>query len=137
MKKLIVTGLRTCERKDTVYVEISKYISEFGPVDEIVTGGSMGVDAYAKEYALEHGIKHKEFVPDWQSDINAAGFIRDSYMAEYGTHLLVLSNGVSKESKNLIKEAKANNIYVKSVGAFDVVAEKETGHAGAYPGSII
>ena len=54
MKKLIVSGLRTCERKDIVYNEISKYIAELGGVDEIVTGGSKGVDQYSKEYALEH-----------------------------------------------------------------------------------
>ena len=48
MKKLIVTGLRTCERKDLVYAEISKYISEIGGVDEIVSGGSGGVDAHRR-----------------------------------------------------------------------------------------
>ncbi|HOL41494.1 MAG TPA: hypothetical protein PLY78_06660, partial [Methanospirillum sp.] len=46
MKKLIVTGLRTCERKDLVYAEISKFIAEIGGVDEIVSGGSSGVDQY-------------------------------------------------------------------------------------------
>ena len=133
MKKLIVTGLRTCERKDLVYAEISKYISEIGGVDEIVSGGSKGVDAYTKQYAEEHGIKFKEFAPDFQSHINAATFIRDSDMAEYATHLLVLSNGISKESKNLIAEAKANNLQVKSVGGFEGRSEADYYHTGAVP----
>ena len=102
MKKLIVTGLRTCERKDLVYTEINKYISEIGGVDEIISGGSLGVDMFTREYAQEHGIKFREFAPDFQSHINAATFVRDSEMAEYATHLLVLSNGISKESKNLM-----------------------------------
>ena len=133
MKKLIVTGLRTCERKDLVYAEISKYISEIGGVDEIVSGGSKGVDTYTRQYAEEHGIKFKEFTPDFQSHINAATFIRDSEMAEYGTHLLVLSNGISKESKNLIAEAKANNLQVKSVGGFEGRSEADYYHTGAVP----
>jgi len=133
MKKLIVTGLRTCERKDRVYAEISKYVSEIGGVDEIVSGGSKGVDFYTKEYATEHGIKFREFAPDFQSHINAATFIRDAEMAEYATHLLVLSNGVSKEAKNLIKEAHVNNIQVKSVGGFEGRIESETYSTGAMP----
>ncbi len=126
MKKLIVTGLRTCERKDLVFAEISKYISEIGGVDEIVSGGSKGVDAYTRQYAEEHSIKFKEFAPDFQSHINAATFIRDSDMAEYATHLLVLSNGISKESKNLIAEARSHNLQVKSVGGFEGRSESET-----------
>ena len=133
MKKLIVTGLRTCERKDRVYAEINKYISEIGGVDEIVSGGSRGVDMYTREYAEEHGIKFKEFVPDFQSHINAATFIRDTEMAEYATHLLVLSNGISKESKNLINEARVNNLHVKSVGGFEGRTEPETYQTGAIP----
>ncbi|HOJ95344.1 MAG TPA: DUF2493 domain-containing protein [Methanospirillum sp.] len=133
MKKLIVTGLRTCERKDLVYAEISKFIAEIGGVDEIVSGGSSGVDQYTKQYAQEHGIKFKEFVPDFQSHINAATFIRDAEMAEYATHLLVLSNGISKESKNLIAEAKENNLQVKSVGGFEGRSEADHYHSGAFP----
>jgi hypothetical protein len=133
MKKLIVSGLRTCERKDLVYAEINKFISEIGGVDEIISGGSLGVDMYTKRYAEEHGIKFKEFAPDFQSHINAATFVRDSQMAEYGTHLLVLSNGISKESKNLITEAKANNLVIKSVGGFEGRSETETFYPGAIP----
>lgn len=48
--------------------------------------------------------------------MNAAGLVRDARMAEYGTHLLVLSNGASKESRNLIAEAKKNNLTIKTIG---------------------
>jgi len=133
MKQLIDSGLRTCERKDLVFAEINKYISEIGGVDEIVSGGSKGVDMFTRQYAEEHGIKFKEFAPDFQSYINAATFIRDSQMAEYATHLLVLSNGLSKESKNLITEARANNVQVKSVGGFEGRSDADTYHVGAVP----
>ena len=133
MSKLIISGLRTCDRKETVFAEINKYIAEIGSVEEIVAGGSKGVDAFAKEFAQSRQIKYKEFAPDWEADLNAASFIRDTRMAEYGTHLLVLSNGVSKESKNLIKEASANNLIIKTVGVFEGLPETETKNPTRYP----
>ncbi len=133
MAKLIISGLRTCDRKDTVFSEISKYLSEIGPVEEIVSGGSTGVDTFAREYAESHQIKFKEFPANWQDDLNAAGMIRDARMAEYGTHLLVLSNGVSKESRNLVEEARRNNLVIKTVGAFVGVPESEGKNPSAYP----
>lgn len=132
MKKLIVTGFRTCE-KDLVFAEISKHISEIGGVDEIVSGGLGGIDTFTKQFAEEHGIKLKEFAPDFQSHINAATFIRDIEMAEYGTHLLVLSNGISKESKNLIIKAKANNLQIKNVGGIEGSSETEHYKPGTVP----
>jgi hypothetical protein len=133
MTKLIVTGLRTCDRKETVFAEIQKYLTEIGPVDEIISGGSTGVDKYAREFAESHQIKYKEFAPNWQDDLNAAGMIRDSRMAEYASHLLVLSNGVSKESKNLVEQAKLNNLAIKTVGAFTGVAEAEVKIHSGFP----
>ena len=125
MSKLIISGIRTCTRKETVFTEINKFSHEIGGIDEIVAGGSTGVDLFAKMYAESMGIKYKEFAPNWQDDLNAAGLVRDSRMAEYGTHLLVLSNGLSKESKNLIEEAKRRNLVIKNVGAFVGVPESE------------
>ncbi len=114
MVRLIVSGLRTYGKKDTVYAEITRYISEIGSVKEIVTGGSSVVEEIAQQYADENGIKQKEIAPDWQSHLNA-GLIRDTRLAEYGTHLLVLSNGVSKGSNNLIDEAKQKSLTIKIV----------------------
>ncbi|PKL59889.1 MAG: hypothetical protein CVV33_05530 [Methanomicrobiales archaeon HGW-Methanomicrobiales-4] len=133
MSKLIISGLRTCDRKDTVFSEINKYISEIGSVEEIIAGGSTGVEAFAKQYAVTMQIKYKEFAPDWEADLNGAGFIRDTRMAEYGTHLLILSNSVGKESKNLIQEAKRNNLTIKTVGSFVPVPEPEGKTHAGYP----
>ncbi len=133
MSKLIISGIRTCNRKDAVFAEIEKYIREIGGVEEIIAGGSTGVDIYARLYAEAHHIKYIEFAPNWQDDLNAAGLVRDTRMAEYGTHLLVLSNGVSKESRNLIEEAKKNNLAIRTVGVFVGIPESEMSHPSAVP----
>jgi hypothetical protein len=133
MSKLIISGLRSCQRKDTVFAEINKYVAEIGSVEEIIAGGSTGVDTYAHEYAQTMNIKFKEFAPNWQDDLNAAGMVRDTRMAEYGTHLLVLSNGISKESKNLINQAKKNGLQVKTVGSIEEMSQPETKYFAGTP----
>ncbi|MDD1724230.1 MAG: DUF2493 domain-containing protein [Methanospirillum sp.] len=128
MKKLIISGPRTCRKFAAVSKEIERYIAELNGVDEIVAGGSTGVDLIAKQFALDNQIPYKEFEPNWQDDMNAAGMIRDAHMTEYGTHLLILSNGASKESRNLLSEAKRNNLTIKTVGYVEdmLVEQKQT-----------
>ncbi len=134
MAKLIVSGLRTCDRKEAVFSEIQKYVSEIGGIEEIITGGSTGVSKFSRLFAEENNIKFKEFEPNWQDDLNAAGMICDARMAEYGTHLLVLSDGASKESKNLINEAKRNNLAIKTIGVFRAPADSELSVKPFVPG---
>ena len=136
MKKLIISGPRTCRKFTTVSNEIEKYIAELNGVDEIITGGSTGVDLIAKQYALNKNIAYKEFEPNWQDNLNAAGLVRDAHMAEYGTHLLVLSNGASKESRNLIAEAKKNNVTIKTIGYIEEMLIEQKQPAGIPAGSI-
>ena len=120
MSKVIISGIRTCNMREPVTLEIEKFISEIGNVSEIVTGGSTGIETIAKEYAGEMKIKSKEILPDWEADLNAAGMIRDSKLADYGSHLLVLSDNVSKGCNNLILEAERNNLFIKIVNLFPV-----------------
>ena len=136
MKKLIISGPRTCRKFTTVSNEIEKYIAELNGVDEIITGGSTGVDLIAKQYALNKNIAYKEFEPNWQDNLNAAGLVRDAHMAEYGTHLLVLSNGASKESRNLIAEAKKNKVTIKTIGYIEEMLIEQKQPAGIPAGSI-
>jgi hypothetical protein len=136
MKKLIISGPRTCRKFTTVCNEIERYIAEINGVDEIITGGSTGVDLIAKQYALDKKITYKEFAPNWQDNLNAAGLVRDAHMAEYGTHLLILSNGASKESKNIIAEAKKNNLTIKTVGYIEEMLIEHKKQVGNPTGSI-
>lgn len=54
--KLAVIGSRGLTVKD-----LGKYIPE--GVTEIVSGGAKGIDACAREYAIQNGIKLTEFLP--------------------------------------------------------------------------
>ncbi|PKL59888.1 MAG: hypothetical protein CVV33_05525 [Methanomicrobiales archaeon HGW-Methanomicrobiales-4] len=119
MIRLIIAGPRSCTKNTSVFQEVAKYITEIGGVDEIVTGGSTGVDLMAKQYALQYQISYKEIIPNWQNDLNAAGIVRDTRMAEYGTHLLVFFNNESKESMHLLMQAEKNHLSIKKINAPD------------------
>lgn len=115
MIRLIITGPRACTKNNAVISEISEYITQLGGVDEIITGGASGVDMMAKQYAREHAISYREFIPNWQNDLNAAGMIRDTRMAEYATHLLVFVTEGTKESQNLMDEAQRNHLRIRMI----------------------
>jgi len=117
--KLIIAGPRSCTRNVAIFNQIRQYIEELGGADEIVSGGSTGIDMMAKQYAYEHQISYKEFIPNWQDDLNAAGIVRDLRMAEYGTHLLVFRSGSSKESEHLIHQAEHNHLIIRIIEASD------------------
>lgn len=127
MSKVIISGIRTCDQKDPVVAEINSFIAEIGNVTEIVTGGSTGVEKIAKEHAGVIGLKNKEILPDWEADLNAAGMIRDEKLAAYGSHLLVLTDGVTKGCNHLIQEAQRENLTIKVVPLFPAPASGDEG----------
>ena len=58
-KVLAIIGSRVCPP-----IDINSYLS-FTP-DTIVSGGAMGVDTYAREYAKMKGLKLIEFFPNYE-----------------------------------------------------------------------
>jgi hypothetical protein len=62
--RVAIIGSRTYENKLKIKDMIYKLKLSFGNDLEIVSGGSKdGADKYAKKYALELGVKYKEFNP--------------------------------------------------------------------------
>lgn len=57
-----------------------KDLGQYLPKDtaEIVSGGAKGVDASAREYALSHGIKLTEFLPEYEKYGRSAPLKRNS-----------------------------------------------------------
>ena len=56
--RVAVIGSRNLTVKD-----LGVYLPE--DVSEIVSGGAKGIDSCAREYALTHGIKLTEFLPEY------------------------------------------------------------------------
>ena len=96
--KIAVVGSRSI-----VVPDIGEYISK---ADEIVSGGAVGVDCCAAEYAKNNGIKLTEFLPQYEQYGRAAPIIRNKEIVDYADKIIVFWNGSSKGTLFVIKYAQ-------------------------------
>lgn len=87
-------------------------------VENIISGGAIGVDTMAEKYAKARNIKFTCFLPDWQQYGKGAGIRRNKAMVDYGVKLpgqtIILSiwDGSSKGTKHTINYGLKNNLKV-------------------------
>lgn len=80
---------------------------------EIVSGGAIGADRLGERYAKERGYKITQFIPNWDLFKKAAGYIRNSEMADYSDALIAFWNGKSKGTGHMIDLAESKGLKVK------------------------
>ena len=96
--KLAIVGSRSIDN-----IELDLYVSE--QVDEIVTGGAVGVDTCAAEYARKRGIKLTLFLPQYELYGRAAPIVRNQSIVEYADQVLIFWDGGSKGTLSVMKYA--------------------------------
>ena len=96
--KIAIVGSR-----NVVVHNMDKYISEG---DEIVSGGAVGVDACAAEYARQKGQKLTEFLPQYERYGRAAPIMRNREIVNYADAIVAFWDGSSKGTLSVIKYAK-------------------------------
>ena len=96
--KIAIIGSRNITVND-----IGKYVSTS---DEIVSGGAIGVDTCAKEYAHANNIKLTEFLPQYDKYGRAAPIVRNKEIVNYADKIIVFWNGHSKGTLSVIKYAE-------------------------------
>lgn len=90
-------GSRTLDK-----VDILSYLPE--GTTEIVSGGAVGVDTCAREYALSMHLKLKEFLPDYSKYGRAAPLRRNIEIIEYADLVLAFWDGRSRGTAYVIRE---------------------------------
>ena len=80
--KLAIVGSRKLSN-----IDLERYVSE--EISEIVSGGAMGVDSCASEYAKKNGLKLTEFLPQYDRYGRAAPIIRNRQIADYADKIIV------------------------------------------------
>jgi hypothetical protein len=99
--KVIVAGCRDFYSHDFV----AQTIEDSGFVlDEIVSGGAAGVDNVGQWYAHNNKIKCTTFPADWNKNGKAAGPIRNTTMANYADALILIWDGVSSGSRDMLQK---------------------------------
>jgi len=104
--KVAVVGSRGLSVTD-----LGKYLPE--GTTEIVSGGARGVDTSAREYAISHGLKLTEFLPEYDKFGRGAPLKRNITIIEYADLVLAFWDGQSHGTKFVIDNCKKRNIPAK------------------------
>ena len=104
--KCIIAGSRSVNRLS----EVERAIHESGWSDEIlevVSGGALGADLLGERWAAARRREVTQFPvteEEWDRYGKAAGPIRNRRMAEYADRAVIVWDGESRGSKNMIHE---------------------------------
>jgi len=75
------------------------------PVKSVVSGGARGADSLGEQYARQVGVPLERYPADWNKHGKGAGFIRNREMANHAEALLLIWDGQSRGSANMLQEA--------------------------------
>ncbi|MFI3167551.1 MAG: SLOG family protein [Bacillota bacterium] len=89
-------------------VDIGKYIDV--EITEIVSGGAIGVDSIAKEYAEQKGIPFIEFKPEYNRYHKGAPIKRNEKIADYADIVIAFWDGKSKGTKHTVNYCEKTNV---------------------------
>jgi hypothetical protein len=109
--KTIIAGTRTINDYNLLLVALSKIDWE---ITEVVCGMADGVDSLGLRWAEENNIKLSKFAAEWNVYGRSAGPIRNAQMAKYADACIVIWDGESKGSKNMIRESLNHGLKLKT-----------------------
>ena len=104
--KVAVIGSRGLSVSD-----LGRYLPE--NTTEIVSGGARGVDTSAREYALSHGIKLTEFLPEYTRFGRSAPLKRNITIIEYSDIVIAFWDGKSRGTKFVIDNCRKLGVEVR------------------------
>lgn len=87
---------------------------------EIVSGGAIGVDTCAREYALSHNVKLTEFLPDYKKYGRKAPLKRNLEIIDYADKVIAFWDGKSRGTKFVIKNCRLKNVPVRVFTLSDI-----------------
>jgi len=81
-------------------------------ITTIISGGAIGADILAEQYAKENDIPTKIFLPDWNKHGKSAGFLRNTDIVNESEMIIAFWDGISNGTKDSIEKAKKLNKQV-------------------------
>lgn len=113
--RVLVCGGRNYRDPKAVY----EALNALDGVTSIIEGGAQGADCFAAEWADKTGTPHMQFNADWKTHGRAAGPIRNRQMLDEGKPDLVLAFPGGRGTANMIMQAQAAGVRVKSMEPSD------------------
>ncbi len=93
--------------------DLGKYLPE--GTTEIVSGGADGIDTCAKQYALSHGIKLTEFLPEYGRYGHGAPIKRNDAIIRNSDMVLAFWDGNSHGTKYVINKCRKTNVKIEVI----------------------
>lgn len=109
--KVAVIGSRGFDDQEKLYRALDSYHNK-QKIDLIISGGAVGADQLAEQYAKERGIPVKIFKPDYAKHGRGAPIRRNTLIIENADIVLAFWDGKSPGTKNSLDQAKKlNKLY--------------------------
>jgi len=120
--KIAIIGSRSITNCD-----VEKYIKEyyeFSTIEEIISGGAIGIDTLARELAKKHDKRLIEFKPDYKKLGKAAPIIRNKKIIDRADTIFVFWDGESKGTLFSIEYAKTKDkkIFIYTFSKYSSVS---------------
>lgn len=123
--KTIIAGSRSITDYETVKQAV---ISSRFKITEVVSGTARGVDTLGERWAIENGVPLKTFPANWSAHGKAAGHMRNQVMADYADALVLVWDGHSRGSADMLARAVRGGLKVfaseDSVAEIDATGER-------------
>lgn len=115
--KVLVCGSRHYEDRDTINRVLDAQLAKRGPAMILITGGAVGADNLAMQWAMSRKVDHVVRYARWETEGKAAGPIRNARMLRLKPKLviafLVNKPGENRGTKHMCEIAEKAGIKVK------------------------
>jgi hypothetical protein len=86
-----------------------------------ITGGAVGVDTFAHDWAAGMGLSTEVYRADWERFGRAAGPIRNKRMLDEGRPDLVVAFPGGRGTRNMVSQARFAGVEVMVIGAEEAI----------------
>jgi len=112
MTRTIIAGSREGVSKEQVRSAIDSCPWE---ISVVISGNARGVDTLGEELAEQLQIVIDRYPANWDLYGKGAGMLRNSEMARNSEALILIWDGKSRGSKNMLETAKLHNLKIHEV----------------------
>lgn len=117
--KLIIAGSRHYPPHQADQL-VAKAMQHIPTPERVISGTANGIDQAGERWAEANGVPVERMPADWSAHGRAAGPLRNRGMAAKADALLLIWDGRSRGSANMLQEARAKKLRIwKAVAQVD------------------
>lgn len=114
--RVLVCGSRDYDNRAEVFRVLDAYRGRIGPHMMIITGGAVGADEWARQWAVSRKVDHVILYAKWEQEDKAAGQIRNRRMIKLKPKLVLAFSthfDTSRGTADMIRVAEKKETKVK------------------------